>query len=79
MFNIRLKEVRLDLGLTQQFVADLLGVTLRQYQRYESGDSEPTLAGLNDIAIGLNISIDYLIGLADSRKGYLGNEVSADE
>lgn len=34
-----IQEARNKRGLTQQQVADLLGITLRSYQRYEYGDS----------------------------------------
>lgn len=33
----KLKQARLDKGMTQQQVADYLGVCLRHYQRMESG------------------------------------------
>jgi DNA-binding XRE family transcriptional regulator len=35
------KEVRAKLGLTQKLMAERLGVTLRSYQRYESGEMKP--------------------------------------
>lgn len=37
-----LKQARQDAGLTQQAIADKLGIGLRQYQRIESGDSYGT-------------------------------------
>ena len=33
-------KARLDKGLTQQQVADYLGITLRSYQRIEAGSSD---------------------------------------
>lgn len=33
-----LKQARLDKGMTQQQVADYLGISLRHYQRMESGE-----------------------------------------
>ena len=35
-----LKQRRLELGLTQQAVAIQLGMHIRQYQRYEYGESD---------------------------------------
>ena len=35
-----IKNARLDIGLTQMEVADILGISTRQYQRYESGEKE---------------------------------------
>ena len=64
-FGSRLKAARLKANLTQQVVADELGLTLRTYQRYEAGTTEPTLNHLVSLCITLSVSADYLIGLAD--------------
>lgn len=37
----RLKHARLELGLTQEELADLVGVSTRSWQGYESGDVVP--------------------------------------
>ena len=63
MFNIRLKETRLSLGLTQQQTADLLGATLRHYQKYESGEAKPPLDKFTDIVMALGVSADFLLGI----------------
>lgn len=47
-----LKAQREALGLTQQQVADLSNITLRQYQRYESGERGLSSASLR---IGTNV------------------------
>ena len=39
-----LKEAREKKNMTQQQVADTLGLSLRQYQRIEGGDCDGTLA-----------------------------------
>lgn len=49
--------------MTQQDVADALAVSLRTYQRYESGDTEPTLYDLVSICIELDVDSGYLLGL----------------
>lgn len=64
-FGGRLKAARIAAGFTQQTVADTLGLTLRTYQRYESGTSEPTLFHLVSLSIFLSVSSDYLLGLTD--------------
>lgn len=43
---------REDMGLSQQQVADLSGITLRQYQRFESGERSMASASMR---IGLSI------------------------
>ena len=61
MFFERLKQTRHAKGLTAQQMADMLGVQLRSYRNYESGDREPSLAMLVKIADILDVSLDYLM------------------
>ena len=39
---VKIKQARLDAGLTLQAAADLIGIGLKQWQHYESGYSKPT-------------------------------------
>lgn len=61
----RIKDVRQDHDLSQQQIAERIGLYTTTYQRYERGEREVPL----DIAIALakyyNVSIDYLAGLTD--------------
>ena len=43
MFGKRLREVRMARHMTQQRVADAIGLALRSYQCYEQGTREPPL------------------------------------
>ena len=61
VFNERLNLIRKSKGYTAQFMADSLGIGLRHYRKYESGDTKPTIDGLINIADILDISIDYLL------------------
>jgi len=47
-----LKDRRIDLGLTQQQVADMARIQLRQYQRLESGERSMSGASMR---IGLSV------------------------
>lgn len=60
--NENLKRYRTSLGLTQKFIAENLNITVRAYQRYESGEREPNLDILVAIADIFCISLDDLIG-----------------
>ena len=62
MFTTRLKEARTKQGLTQQNVADMLGVAFRTYQDYEGGKTYPSIDRLIKISDIFNTSIDYLLG-----------------
>ena len=65
----RLKQLRNEHRLTQQNVADRLGVKLRTYQYYESGNEashRPDLETLVVLADMYGVSVDYLIGRTDT-------------
>lgn len=64
----RLKELRLEKGLTQKQVAAYLQVTLPAYRRYEHGESYTSVAVLRALATLYDTSIDYLVNFTDERK-----------
>ena len=57
----RIKKLRKDLGLTQQQLADKVGVTYIQIGRYETGKSNASSDILNKIAEAVNTTVDFLI------------------
>ncbi len=63
-----LREQRLFLEMTQQEVADELGVSLQQYQRYEYGDRD-----LRKMPMELGLKICYLLEI-DPYELIFGNE-----
>ena len=60
-FCKRLREMRMGRQMTQQAVADAIGVMLRTYQCYEQGAREPCLKTLVCLANVLDVSTDYLL------------------
>ncbi len=54
-------------GWTQAHVASLLEMHRQQYQAYESGRIEPTIATVVRIADVLDVTIDELAGRETSR------------
>lgn len=56
----KLKSLRKRKGLTQQQVAERLGITVRAYQHYETGDRTPNLEKSFELAEILGISLDEL-------------------
>lgn len=60
--NECLKRKRELFGCTQKQMAELIGITPRSYQRYESGEREPNIATLIQIADFFEISLDDLVG-----------------
>ena len=66
-FAQRLAAFRKERALTQQALADRVSVHITQINRYESGDSQPTLDVIRRIAIALTVSADELIFGKDER------------
>ena len=64
-FHKRLKKERLKRGLTQQNIADIIGVERSAYAKYEKS-ALPPLNKLVKLCRALEVSADYLIG-ADKR------------
>lgn len=64
-FSQRLRELRLQKGLSQKSVADALDISTRAYSHYENGDREPSIAVLQMLCRYYEVSADYLIGLSD--------------
>lgn len=65
-FPERLKSIRQSSGRKQREAAEACGVILRTYQGYEGGKSEPNIARLIALADFFGVSLDYLMGRADT-------------
>ena len=59
-FGERLKQLRMQKGLSQVDLAKLAGVNSNHISRYERGDSKPTARYLKILADCLGVSTDYL-------------------
>lgn len=59
---LRLKDLRLGMGLSQSDMANKLGITRQAYNFYENGKREPDFKTIIFIADFFSVSIDYLIG-----------------
>lgn len=62
MLNERLKELRKLKNLTQQQLAEILGIDRSNYANYERGKRIPPIDKIEKIADFFNVSIDYLMG-----------------
>ncbi len=58
----RLKALRESKGLKQREMADIMGLQLRQYQRFEYGEVSVSLVTLNFFADYFGVTTDYLLG-----------------
>jgi DNA-binding XRE family transcriptional regulator len=57
--GIRIRERRIMLGLTQQQLAKMIGVTYQQTRKYERGINRVSAGTLFEIARSLNAPISY--------------------
>lgn len=63
-FAVRLRARRLKMGLTQEQLAEKIGIAQGQYSRYEKGqDPKPEL--IKRMCIALECTSDFLLGLVD--------------
>lgn len=63
VFHENLKAARLKKGLSQQEVADLVGVAKSTYSMWETGNREPNLMRIKTLTKVLDVSGDELLGL----------------
>lgn len=66
-FAQRLVALRKQRGLTQQALADRVGIHVSNIRRYEAGNSQPTLDVLRNLALALTTSADSLLFDDDER------------
>ena len=72
----KLKQKRLVLGLTQEKVAEKLGLSESFYSRVERGDRVLSVDTLVKVACFFNVSLDYL--LLDSMQSGVDDKLSVE-
>ncbi len=65
IFSNRLKELRMEAGISQRTLANAINATQKAIDFWEKGINEPKLSFLIKLAQFFNVSIDYLAGLED--------------
>lgn len=66
-YTERLKELRENNDLTQEQVAQALGLKREQYRRYETGINEIKASHIIKFAKFYNVSTDYILGLTSEK------------
>lgn len=64
----RIKKLRENNGITQKFLAEIVGVNIRTLQHYEKGDTVPRLHKAQIIADYFGVSVPYLLGYVDENE-----------
>ena len=60
---IRLKELRMDCGISQQKLAKEIGVTQKAIDFWEKGINEPKASYIVKLAKYCGVSTDFLLGM----------------
>lgn len=68
MFSERLRRLRMEKGITQKELADRLHISRSTIAGYESLGKEPDGEKLCALADFFGVSVDYLLGVTDSRE-----------
>ena len=68
IFAERMKELRLERGLTQEEVGKIIGVKRYSVYSYEKGRACPEMKGLVALADFFEVSMDYLAGRTDKKE-----------
>ena len=69
----RMRERRIMLGLTQQQMADLIGVTYQQAHKYETGINRIAAGRLYQVAQALGVEVTYFFDSAAGEKSFQPN------
>ena len=64
----RIRDLREDADLNQTQVAKYLGMSQTGYSKYEIGENDIPTQVLIQLAQFYQVSIDYLLGLSDTRE-----------
>ena len=65
----RIADLREDADMKQETVAKLLGTSQTQYSRWERGEREIPFHVVIKLAVYYKVSIDYIAGLTNDKKG----------
>ena len=66
----RLRDLREDADLNQTQVARYLGMSQTGYSKYETGENDIPTQVLIRLAQFYKTSVDYILGVSDSRSPY---------
>lgn len=64
-FAVRIKELRIEKGVSQQDVGKLLNMSKMAVSHWEKGHSEPSITQLIALSNYFGVTVDYLVGKSD--------------
>ena len=73
----RIRASRHKLGMSQPDLANKLGITFQQVQKYENGKNRVSMGRLSHIADILDVSVTYLLTGSEEKRGSRGDNEGA--
>ena len=81
----RVRSRRLEIGMSQERLAELLGVTFQQVQKYEKGVNRIAVSRMWDISVALEMPVSRFFegvgarGVAEGRQEYVDDALATPE
>lgn len=73
-FSQIVKQLRLERGLTQQELANMVGLTKVTISQYETGKRKPSFEMIEALADVFHVDMNYLLGFTDKISRPSGNQ-----
>ena len=75
----RLRDLKEDADLTQKQAAEIIGVSTNHYGKYERGETDKKIKKAIIFAKYYNVSLDYIAGFTNNKRGKYTPELTSDE
>lgn len=75
----RIRDLLEDNDKTQQELAEYLGTSSQHYGKYELGNAEIPFERAIMLAKYYNVSLDYIAGLTNNKRGLTASELSGNQ
>ena len=62
MYGEKIKEKRQALGMSQEYLAEQLGISRQAVSKWEMNKSQPTMANLRELAKIFQVDLNYFVG-----------------
>lgn len=79
MIYQRLRDLKEDSDTNQKDIANIINMSEKQYARYERGETDIPLGKAILLANYYNVSLDYIAGRTNDKRGLTRSELSAEE
>lgn len=78
-FGGRFRQCRIEAGMNQSTAAKLAGISQQSISAYENGSRIPLADAIIAMARVYGVSVDYLLGVSDSRDGLIVDFLAESE